>query len=261
MTGSQKAGNMQATIGLERLSWSIRDDTAALAGLAAEVDESCRVPTCPGWTFRQLVTHVGRAQRWAATIVERRSAEFIAFRDVPDGKLPADPESRPGWLNAGARQLIEAISDGADERVWTTIGMGPGSFWARRMAHETTVHLADAQLAVGRDVGRDPDVAADGVDEWLGLLARGAPSLRGDGQTLHFHATDEGLDGRGEWLARRTPAGVTVDRGHARADVAVRGSAGRLLFVLTRRLPASDPEVEVLGDAALLAHWLGHTPY
>jgi hypothetical protein len=32
--------------------------------------------------------------------------------------------------------------------------------------------------------------------------------LRGNGQTLHFHATDPGLGVAGEWLVRRTPSGV-----------------------------------------------------
>lgn len=252
---------MRATLSIERLYASIRDDTAALARLVGEVEESHPVPTCPQWRFKQLATHVGRAQRWAATIIERRLPEPIEFRAVPDGKLPADPAERPGWLTAGAGQLIDAVRDGADELVWTGLGLRPASFWARRMAHETTVHLADAQLATGQDVSRDPEVAADGIDELLGFLALDAPSLRGDGQTLHFHATDDGLDGRGEWLVRRTPDGVTVEAGHAKTDAAVRGSAARLLFLLTRRLPVTDPGVEVFGDAALLAHWLGNTPY
>jgi len=43
--------------------------------------------------------------------------------------------------------------------------------------------------------------------------------------------------------------------------LAVRGPAASLLLVLTRRLPPSDPSVEVLGDQASLTHWLQHTPF
>jgi uncharacterized protein (TIGR03083 family) len=138
--------------------------------------------------------------------------------------------------------------------------MRPAGFWARRRAHEAAVHLADAQLAAGRTVDLAPDLAADGVDEWLGLIAAGT-GLRGDGQSLHFHATDAGLSGTGEWLVTRTPSGITVQRGHGKADVAVRGSAADLLLVLTRRLPPSAPGVEILGEQALLTHWLEHTPF
>jgi hypothetical protein len=41
----------------------------------------------------------------------------------------------------------------------------------------------------------------------------------------------------------------------------VRGPAASLLLVLTRRLPPSDPSVEILGEQALLTHWLRHTPF
>jgi uncharacterized protein (TIGR03083 family) len=149
--------------------------------------------------------------------------------------------------------------------VWTMTGLRPAGFWVRRRAHEAAVHLADAQLAAGRDVDLDPGLAADGVDEWLGLIAGGtagpARELRGDGQSLHFHATDPGLSGAGEWLITRTSSGITVQHGHGKADVAVRGPAADLLLVLTRRLPPSAPGVEILGQQALLTHWLQHTPF
>ena len=137
---------------------------------------------------------------------------------------------------------------------------------------QAAVHLADAQLAAGRDVDLAPEAAADGVDEWLAIIAAStggtagparapALNLRGDGQSLHFHATDPGLSGTGEWLVTRTPSGVTTARGHGKADVAVRGPAASLLLVLTGRLPLSAPGVEVLGEQALLTHWLEHTPF
>ena len=251
---------------------------AALSSCTAELariidgDLNRPVPTCPGWTFRQLATHVGRGHRWAAQIVATRSTVPLPMREVPDGKLPEDPAQHTPWLNAGADQVIKAVTAAGHDPVWTLGGLGPASFWARRRAHEAAVHLADAQLAAGRDVDLAADVAADGVDEWLALIAAGtegttdpararAQELRGDGQSLHFHATDPGLSGTGEWLVARTPAGLTVQRGHGKADVAVRGPAADLLLVLTRRLPLSAPGVEILGDQALLAYWLQHTPF
>ena len=245
--------------GEDRFYIELRACTAELAEIT-DGDLDRPVPTCPGWTFRQLVTHLGRGHRWAAQIVATRATAPVPTREVADGKLPEDPARHGPWLNAGADLVIEAVTAAGSDLVWTMTGMRPASFWARRRAHEAAVHLADAQLAAGRSVDLAPDLAADGVDEWLGLVAAGT-ELRGDGQSLHFHATDAGLSETGEWLVTRTPSGVTVQRSHGKADVAVRGPAADLLLVLTRRLPPSAPAVEILGEQALLTHWLQHTPF
>jgi len=248
----------------ERFFAELRDCTARLARITGG-DLGRPVPSCPGWTFKQLATHLGRGHRWAAEIVSTRTTTPIPMREVPDGKLPADPAQHESWLNAGADLVVDAVTAaGSGGQAWTFVGMRPASFWARRRAHEAAVHLADAELATGQPVDLDADVAADAVDEWLGMLSDGrvpADGLRGDGQTLHFHATDPGLSGTGEWLVTRTSAGAGVEPGHAKADVAVRGPATGLLLVLTRRQPAPDAGVDVLGDQALLDHWLGNTPF
>jgi uncharacterized protein (TIGR03083 family) len=254
--------------GYDRFFAELRGCTAELARII-DGDLERPVPTCPGWTFRQLATHLGRGHRWAAQIVATRATTPIPMREVADGKLPQDPAQHASWLNVGAGQVIEAVTAAGSDLVWTLAGIGPATFWARRRAHEAAVHLADAQLAAGLDVDLAPEFAADGVDEWLARIAVGtadpagaqASDLRGDGQSLHFHATDPGLSGIGEWLVTRTPSGVTVARGHGKADVAVRGPAASLLLILTRRLPPSDPAIEILGEQELLTHWLQHTPF
>lgn len=248
----------------ERYCAGIREPTARLAGIVATADPATRIPSCPGWTLRQLATHLGRGQRWAAEIVRRRSPEFIEFRDVPDGRIPDGPAARPDWLNAGSALLTSSLADAGQEHVWTFLGVRAASFWARRMAHETAVHVADAELATGHPVSIPADLAADGIAEWLMLLAQDpgeATPLAADGQTLHLHATDDGLDGAGEWLVRSTGPGITVEPGHARADAALRGPAASLLLVLLRRLPLATPGVDLLGDTAIVTHWLEHSPY
>src|SRR6266704_1798496 len=103
--------------------------------------------------------------------------------------------------------------------------------------------------AAGHPPGARPPVGGPDRGDPAGAQAS---DLCGDGQSLHFHATDPGLSGAGEWLVTRTPSGVTVVRGHGKADVALRGPAASLLLVLTRRLPPSAPGIEVLGEQALL---------
>jgi uncharacterized protein (TIGR03083 family) len=253
-----------------RFAAGLRDCTAALAAIVT-ADPARPVPTCPGWAFRQLATHVGRGHRWAAEIVTTRAAGFISPADVPDGRLPEGAAEQAAWLNASADMVIGAVTAAGDEKVWTFLGPRPARWWLRRRAHEVAVHLADAQLASGQEPALDAGLAADGIGEWLELVAGSSravtdsarargEALRGDGQSLHFHATDPGIEA-GEWLARRTPDGVTAEPGHARADVAVRGPAVALLLMLTRRLPVSARGIEVHGDRALLDHWLASTPF
>ena len=250
----------------ERWYAEIEASTEIMAEIVHGADLTRPVPTCPDWTLRQLATHVGRAHRWAAEIASTRSAEFIPFRQVPDGRIPDDPALHAPWLRAGAERIIQAVREAGSDPVWTFDELRPASFWARRMAHETAVHRADAEIAVGRQPELEPDLAADAIDEWLGFMSgvvaedQRADALP-DGAVLHVHATDEGLDGTGEWLVRREGSEVTVQPGHGKGDVALRGPALRLLFVLLRRVPPDDPQVQVLGDPALLTGWLAGTPY
>jgi uncharacterized protein (TIGR03083 family) len=250
----------------DRLEAGLRESTARLADVVASTDESVRIPTCPDWSLRQLATHVGRGQRWAGEMVERRVTEMLPHREAPDGKLPNDPAARPGWLIAGADRLADAVKRAGTEPVWTFAGMAPSRFWLRRMTHETIVHSADAELAVGREVVVPADVAVDGIDEWFEMVygdgeSNGQPLPLDQGKSLHVHATDDGLDGTGEWLVTCTASGLAIEAGHAKADVALRGPAGALLLVLVRRLPASTPGVEVLGDASVLTEWLARTAF
>lgn len=246
----------------------IEASSAVLAALVDSVDPGLPIPTCPEWTMRQLVTHTGRAQRWATAIVATRSAEFIEFRSVPDGKLPEDPAARGRWVTAGADRLVEALRQGGEDQVWAFGSIEPASIWARRMAHETTMHRIDAQLAAG-DLATIPAVlAADAIDEWLSILSGpiyGRPDPRAaalpQGRTLHVHATDAELGGTGEWLVTHTEDGVQVQAGHGSGDVALTGPAAELLLVLLRRTPATDPAVRIFGDHDLLDRWLTQTSF
>jgi uncharacterized protein (TIGR03083 family) len=252
-------------ISTDLLLAEVTGSAGTLAGIAATADLTTTVPTCPDWTLRQLITHVGRAHRWATAIVATQAAEPIGFRDVPGGRLPDDPAERPAWLRDGAARLAETVAAGSGP-VWTHLGPGPASYWARRMAHETAVHRADGEIAVGTRPVIDPVIAADGLAEWLGFLPDGPAGQQADrpapvpeGKVIHLHATDAAADG--EWLIHGVPGGVTVAAGHGKGDLALRGPASAILLVLLRRLPADDPDVEVIGDRSLLDGWLAATPF
>jgi uncharacterized protein (TIGR03083 family) len=245
----------------ERLTTAIRDEAGAFVDTVAGVDLAATVPTCPEWTVRELVHHVGRAFYWSAANVTSGADTMVPFDDVTDGVLPADHHA--DWLRSGAERLVTAVTEvGPETSVWSWAQDKRSIFWLRRITHETVVHRADAAAAAGRDFDVPLDVAVDAVTEWLEILTQPAaimfaPGLGGTGQTLHFHATDV-TDG-GEWLIRRTPDGPTLAYEHVKADVAVRAPAGDLLLALTGRKPLDA--VEVIGDTELLAHWREHTKF
>ncbi|MQY09316.1 maleylpyruvate isomerase family mycothiol-dependent enzyme [Actinomadura macrotermitis] len=233
-----------------RLAAGLRDHAAAFAALVSGADPDAPVPTCPGWTVRTLVEHVGHAHRWVAGLLEGRAEE-------------EHPAVGADGLEAGAEQVIEAVQADPGRLVWTFFGDRPAAFWLRRMLHETTVHHADAALALGGPWELAPDLADDGIGELMDLLdvlkttERGA-DLRGDGETLLFRPAESDLDG---WLITRRPDGPVWERTRGGGQVEVRGPAAHLLLVLTRRIGADDPRIEVAGDRPLLDHWLARTAF
>src|SRR5689334_25010495 len=104
-------------IGTERLYGEITGSTETLADLAGAADLTRQVPTCPDWTMRQLITHVGRAHRWATAIVTTRAAEPLPFREVPDGQLPGGQREHAARLRRGAARRVEAVGAAADAPV------------------------------------------------------------------------------------------------------------------------------------------------
>lgn len=235
------------------------------AELLGAADVATPVPTCPEWTLRQLLTHVGRGHRWAATIVRERADARVDIRTVADGKPPVETAAAVEWLTESSRTLLDAVAaTGSEVSVWTLTGPQRVDWWVRRRLHESVVHRADAAIALGEAFVVDAGLAADGLSEWLGLLSArpaGDTPVLADGATLHLHATDDGLGGDGEWVVRTDAGRVVWERGHGRATVAVRGRAADLLLAALRRLPADDPRLEVLGDAPTWRRWLESTPF
>lgn len=241
--------------------------TDALRTVLKGADLGATVPTCPDWTLRDLAVHVGGAHRWVGEIVRTRAAE-----EVPDARVPSftpdgdDPAVLDAWLADGAAGTAGALREaGPDTEVWSWAWERGTGFWARRMAIETVVHLADAALAAKVPYAVAPDLAADTIDEWLEIVAfaraEGDPEaaeLRGDGRSIHLHATDVP---DAEWLIEFGEDGFTWRRAHARATVALRGPLTDVMLVFNRRLAPDSDRVEVLGDAELLDFWLARASF
>lgn len=226
-------------------------EVTAFADLVFGADLQTPVPTCPGWTLNHLFRHVGRGLRWAAQNVAIGPDGLADPKAVPDGKPPAEIEAARQWVVDGAQVLLDAVARaGPDALAWTLYGPAPATRWIRRLVHEIAVHRADAAIALGVDFTVAPAQAADALSEWFDWLAIRIKEL-GEA-SVHLHATDEGLDGQGEWTLREG----TWSQDHSKCDVALRGPAADLLLITTRRRPVAQTAVQVFGSDDVLRTWL-----
>ncbi len=237
---------------------AVRRESEALLAAAAHGLEA-PVPSCPGWTVRDVVAHTGVVHRHKEQIVREQWIEGSPERVEPpsDGLLD--------WFRHGVDRLIQTLAahDPA-EPVFTfhppdqTVG-----FWYRRMAHETTIHRVDAELghlAAGKVERR---LAADGIDELLGVMLAGVPewaTVTASGSVLRLDCSDTA----GSWTLRQvtvsgtSPSTAThhdaepafvFDEGDP--DTVLRGTASDLLLYGWGRGPADRLRVE--GDDQVVA--------
>ena len=158
-----------------------------------------------------------------------------------------------GWYAEGLERLLQVFADAEPHLP---------DFWPRRMAHETTMHRFDAELAAyAKAGGFDAALAADGVGEVVESMlaaagrrraARLGPRRRAG--RVHRH--------RRRWLVSLEPGRVRANRPERRPrrmDARIAGPAADLYLVLWGRLPLDPAEpgrtrrrqVEVSGDRAL----------
>ncbi|AZK92820.1 MULTISPECIES: maleylpyruvate isomerase family mycothiol-dependent enzyme [Streptomyces] len=228
-----------------------------LADAAAAAGPDAAVPTCPGWRVRDLVRHIGTVHRWAASHVADGHAEPRS----PDPLPELDGDALVAWYREGHRRLVEVLRAApADLQCWTFMPAPSAlAFWARRQAHETAVHRADAESALGgarRTPGvlapLTPEFAADGIDELLGGFHAGDRSrVRSDPpRVLRVRTVDTGQ----VWTVRiSADPPVTDDSATGPADCELSGPAGTLYLTLWNRLPLSG--VSLSGDASSAALW------
>ncbi|GGW36832.1 hypothetical protein GCM10010381_21870 [Streptomyces xantholiticus] len=130
---------------------SLVQDGQLLASAAEEAGPDAAVPTCPAWQVRHLLRHTGMVHRWATGFVAEGHTEYRAGAGAPD----LDGDELLEWFQEGHGLLVGALSEAPpDLSCWSFLpAPSPLHFWARRQAHETAVHRADAQSAAGGGPG------------------------------------------------------------------------------------------------------------
>ena len=235
-------------------------DAAGLAGLDAAI------PACGSWQVKDLLRHVGYIHRWAARHIDERPANILA-------KPPEEEALRGGvadadllaWFRAGCSALATTMAAANPDLKCATLIPAPSplAFWARRQAHETAVHRADAESAAGSMPSYPPEFAADGIDELIMGFARrrrypGSHPMDADiSRGLQVRASDTGdtwylwpQDGRVQ--ARRETA---PEDPVAAGDGTVSGLASAFYLFLWNRCTAEAAGVLVEGDPTFFGWW------
>ncbi|MFG2838049.1 maleylpyruvate isomerase family mycothiol-dependent enzyme [Streptomyces zaomyceticus] len=219
---------------------------SALAEAAAAAGPDAEVPTCPGWRVRDLLRHTSMVHRWATETVARPRTAY-----EPGTETELDGDELLAYYREGHAGLVAALRAApADLECWTFLpAPSPLAFWARRQAHETTVHRADAESALPGGPGPvDPALAADGIDELLCLLhGRDTSRVRTAGpRILRVRATDTGDSWVVRLSATEPPRAERVDHPTAApdADTELSGPAGLVYLTLRNRLAAGPPTAE-----------------
>lgn len=222
-----------------------------LATSAEKAGLDTTVATCPDWRVRDLLQHTSQVHRWATSYL-------TTGRTTPPGEgdsfaePPADDELLD-WFCAGHAALVQALQSATDDlECWAFLpAPSPRAFWARRQAHETAIHRADADAAAGLQPTYDPEFAADGVEELLfGFYARPRGRLVADPPLrLGLHATDTG----DVWTMTIGPESRTATRDAGDADCTVSAPAADLYLLLWNRRSADG--LDVTGDRDVLGLW------
>jgi uncharacterized protein (TIGR03083 family) len=248
---------------------ALKDHGLMLANAANHAGLDAVVPTCPGWRMRDLVRHIGYVHSWAAGYVAGQLTESVPELTEAEQLAggPAD-DKLTDWYTDGLTVLTGALTS-ADPAMsaWTFLDApSPLAFWARRQAHETAIHCADAKFAAGLGHGYPAEFAADGIDELLiGFFGRTtadmAPYNATDrGSVLLVRAADTGQD----WHVRLAYGGtqmISTGRGAfpdgTSADCTLTGRASDLYKLLWNRAPLAL-DAQVSGEAKLLAGWVSN---
>ncbi len=116
------------------------------------------------------------------------------------------------------------------------------------------IHRWDAEQAIGAEATLDAGLAADGIDEYFGvmlprLVVREHLTLPVG--SVHVHLTDV----PGEWTAKEEGGQVALTRGHVKGEAAIRGRAEDVLLALWRR-PVPEGALDLVGDPSVAEAWL-----
>ena len=223
---------------------SVRSSAGRIAAALRTGPFDAPVRACPGWDLAELGRHIGFIHRWA-----RLAAVTGAAPDAASIEPPPSAEGLADWVEAGARALTDVFADlDPAAPTWHPFPVPRvAGVWPRRQAQETLVHAWDAEDAIGATRPLDPVIAADGIDEYFGVMIPRLMSRTGRAcptGTVAVVCTDTGT----RVVARSDDGSAVVVDPSATPDVEITGRAEDVLLALWGRRPlAAAPAHPVAG--------------
>jgi len=251
---------MAGLLTVDELVAVLTDESARLVAEADRVLLADPVPTCPSWTVRDLVEHLTGVHRWAAAIVTGGLLQNPPDHEVAAMFAPvADPAELLPRFRQHADGLVAALRAAPDDlRAFVFLKNAPPArhFWARREAHETTIHRVDVLSA---RLGRLPStaeaaiptaLAVDGIDELIGgFVPRRSSRLRTDEP---FRMAIAPVDAGVAWTVAVSDQPPVVTAGaDPGAHALLSGSAAALYLGLWNR----GDDIAENGTVDALGHW------
>ena len=233
----------------------ISDETSRIVD-GYQRDRSAAVPWSDRWTIGTVARHVAGTHHVVAEVVRGRpDADFGLFSEMqtPQKDSPEFVE----WFRSGTTLLLEQLSSVPnDDACWSWYASGRRvGWWARRMAFEAVVHRWDTDAAQGLPFSVSPEIAADGIDEFLEVFVTSSRAAHDSppGPTVSFECSDRSDRW---WLDLSVRGASIVSKDPLSASVAIRGAAEQILLMVWGRAPISDADgVTVSGDIGELARW------
>ena len=248
---------MPTSLTIERHLEVIESSAGVLLERAEAAGFDARVPTAPAWSAGKLVAHQSMVHRWAAGNLTGES--FTRTQT----EIHAEEAELGAYFRAGVLHLLDTlrtVPDDVKAMVFLEDAPPPRRFWARRQAHETTIHAVDA---LGASLGRVPtadesvaalaidvELAVDGIDELLsGFMPRGRPKIVAD---VPYVLAVFAHDADASWTLHVGTESMTTERNAGHGDVTISGAVVQLYLGLWNR---GD---EITGPDDVLARWRGH---
>ncbi len=231
---------------------AIRQDSDRFYAAADGADPNGRVPSCPDWTIADLVWHLGEVHWFWGTDVETRATDPEAVEQAKPERPTAYPDL-VAWGRAQADRMIQILDATPDDTpVWTWALDESGhtaGFVRRHQVQEAAIHRWDMEnAATGQPQPVGAPEASDSIDEVLATtLPWSTSATKPLPGSVHIHCTDT----EGEWFVHQDGR---VERTHAKADVAIRGTASDILLGMYDRVPRA--RLDIVGDEPVASELL-----